>query len=87
MYIDYEKGLVLGEQLKVESIKLNELLNKLDNIQSNINNEKLNNLQNDLKVIIKLSEIVDKTSNFLINVSNAYKEVDIACSQGDDKFE
>lgn len=80
LYIDYEKGLGLGKKICDESVKLNELLLKLENIQNKINenhtSDDIKKLNIDLRTIIKLSEIVGETGNFLINVSNAYMEVD-----------
>ena len=68
LYIDYDKCLDIGLNIKDDYKKLLVLINKLKEINTN---EELNN---DLKEIIKLSEIIDVTGDFLINVSNAYKK-------------
>jgi hypothetical protein len=70
LYIDYDKSLDIGKDIKQEYKKLIELLNKLNEISTN------EELSIDLKEIIKLSEIIDVTGDFLINVSNAYKDVE-----------
>lgn len=81
LYIDFEKGLNLGEKIKDKSFKLNQLLKELEDIQGTIEDDDIKNLNDDLNVIVKLSEIVGETGDFLINVSNAYNKVDNICSQ------
>lgn len=89
LYIDYEKGIDFGAEIKDKSIKLYELLQNMKDIQDklsiNDNNDDLKQLNNDLNVIIALSEIVGQTGDFLINVSNAYKNVDMICNQKEEK--
>ena len=70
LYIDYDKCVDIGYDLKKDYKQLKELFNKLSGLN---NNEELNN---DLKEINKLSEVIDVTGDFLINVSNAYKKVE-----------
>ena len=72
LYIDYERCINIGNDIKKDYIRLNELLNKLNEFNTN------EELTNDLKEIIKLSEIIDVTGDFLVNVSNAYKNVENA---------
>lgn len=81
LYIDFEKGIDLGEKIKKESFELESLLKQLENIHKTIENNNIKKLDNDLKIIIKLSEVIGETGEFLINVSKAYKEVDNICSQ------
>lgn len=70
LYIDYDKCLNIGISIKDDYKKLVQLINKLNDINTN------EELKNDLKEITKLSEIIDVTGDFLINVSNAYKKVE-----------
>lgn len=70
LYIDYDKCLGIGLNIKDDYKKLAQLINKLNDINTN------EELKNDLKEITKLSEIIDVTGDFLINVSNAYKKVE-----------
>jgi len=70
LYIDYDKCLNIGISIKDDYKKLAQLINKLNDINTN------EELKNDLKEITKLSEIIDVTGDFLINVSNAYKKVE-----------
>lgn len=81
LYIDYEKGIDLGERIKNKSFELNELLKRIENIHNKIEDNDINKLNIDLKSIIKLSEVVKETGDFLINVSKAYNDVDNFCNQ------
>ena len=72
LYIDYDKCLDIGYNVKKDYEKINELKEELNKIKKN------DELNNDLNEIIKLSKILDVTADFLVNVSKAYKNVEKA---------
>lgn len=76
LYIDYEQGYILGNKIQEEAKVLNSLINRIKDIQLRIN-EKVNNefskeLEVKTEIISKLSDVVEETGDFLVNVSNAY---------------
>lgn len=83
IYIDYEQGIILGSKINKKSKELKILLTKLNEIEEKLKNaiyessdEKyLRSLLTQTKIMYKLSDVVDETGKFLINVSEAYKEV------------
>lgn len=83
IYIDYEQGMILGAKIHQKSKELKKLLTKLNEIEEKLKNaiydsndeDYLRALLTQTKIMYKLSDVVDETGKFLINVSEAYKEV------------
>ena len=84
LYIDYEQGILLGNKLKEESSELKNLLLKFSSMQEKLkyilngdnDYEVYKNLTTQTQVVDKLLDLISETSNFLINVSDAYKELE-----------
>ncbi len=83
IYIDYEQGMILGTEINQKSKDLKTLLTKLNEIEEKLKNaiyesnddKYLRALLTQTKIMYKLSDVVDETGKFLINVSEAYKEI------------
>ena len=83
IYIDYEQGMILGTEINQKSKDLKTLLTKLNEIEEKLKNaiyesnddKYLRALLTQTKIMYKLSDVVDETGKFLINVSKAYKEI------------
>lgn len=95
IYIDYEQGMVLGTKIQKKSKELKTLLSKLNEIEDKLKNatndfkdeEYLRVLLTQTKIMYKLSDVVDETGNFLINVSKAYQDVAEANNESDNQEE
>lgn len=83
-YIDYKKGIQLGNEMKIDADELKKLLARYSYIHeklksvSNIENnyEYSKQLSVQMQVMNKLSDLVTETSNLLINISSAYIDVE-----------
>ncbi len=95
IYIDYEKGMILGTKIQQKSKELKTLLSKLNEIEEQLkmatndleDEEYLRALLTQTKIMYKLSDVVDETGNFLINVSEAYQAVADANDESDNQEE
>lgn len=84
LYIDYEKGKVIGSKLQEEAEVLKQLLDKLyeinEKLESNVKDEIVEEyckpLLANTKVIYKLSDLVLSTGKTLTNISAAYCQVE-----------
>lgn len=82
LYLDYEQGIILGNEIKDGAHKFNILLDKIYEIEEKLNNELGNKIDKNIrkelltraKIMDKLGELIDETGNFLVNVSSAYQE-------------
>lgn len=95
IYIDFEQGMVLGTKIGQKSKELKALLAKLNEIEDKLKNasndfkddEYLRSLLTKTKIMYKLSDVVDETGNFLINVSQAYQDVENANDESNNQEE
>ena len=84
LYIDYEKGKVIGNKIKEESLELKRLLDEFNQIQEKLKNSISNiasetyskPIMSQLKIMYKLADLTEETSDLLINISNAYIDVE-----------
>lgn len=82
LYLDYEQGLSLGSKIQSEAKDLKSLLSRIKEIQDKLEksldeeNDKnyLSSIVGQTKIMEKLSETIEETGNFLVNVSTAYEE-------------
>ena len=92
LYLDYEKGSTLGTKMRDDSKELNNLLNKFKELQEKLNGKIDSKIEEqytkalltNLKVMYKLSELIDVTGELISNVSSAYKKVEengITCEE------
>lgn len=95
IYIDFEQGMILGTRIGQKSKELKALLAKLNEIEDKLKNasndfkddEYLRSLLTKTKIMYKLSDVVDETGNFLINVSQAYQDVEDANDESNNQEE
>ena len=84
MYIDFEKGKVLGSKLQEEAKVIDELLNKLNEIQSKLENNVKDEIEtnyskplfSNVKMMNQFSELVSSTGKTLSSISAAYTKVE-----------
>ena len=84
MYIDYDKGKVLGSKLQEEAKVLNELLNKLseihekleENVKEEIEEQYGKPLFSNIDMMKEFNELVNSTGSALSNISSAYIKVE-----------
>ena len=84
LYIDYDKGKVIGSKLQEEAEVLKQLLDKLyeinEKLESNVKDEIVEEyckpLLANTKVIYKLSDLTLATGKTLTNISSAYYQVE-----------
>ena len=84
MYIDYDKGKVLGSKLQEEAKVLNELLNKLseihekleENVKEEIEEQYGKPLFSNIDMMKEFNELVNSTGSALSNISTAYIKVE-----------
>lgn len=83
LYIDFEQGLILGNKIKSEANDLKELLEKFGKIQEKLDiimteedeKKKIKEIISQTRIVNMLADTSLETGEFLINVSNAYKNV------------
>lgn len=83
LYIDFEQGLILGSEIKEKANDLKELLAKFEEIEKKLDivmteddeKLKLKQLISQTRIVNMLADSTLETGNFLVNVSNAYKNV------------
>ncbi len=83
LYIDYEQGITLGNDIQAKAQELNTLLKNISNdledlkpiLNDNTDQEYLKQIEDQTLIMDKLVEAINQTGTFLINVSNAYNDV------------
>ncbi len=83
LYIDYEQGLILGNKIKSEANDFKELMTRFEEIQQKLDTimtddnekKKLKEMVSQTRIMNMLADSSLETGEFLINVSNAYKNV------------
>ena len=84
LYIDYEKGKILGNKIKEESTELKKLLDELSTIENKLKNSVdlvvletyAKPLLSQTKLMYKFVDLTTETSNLLISISDAYIDVE-----------